>query len=365
MQVSKIHSAIDGRKVRSLVAGKDYDVEEYGSLAALGIHGVDEIVEEGYGMDTIQQGVTTPSIPTLVQFLQAWLPGNVMVITAAQKIDELIGIATVGSWHDEQVVQGVLENTGDAVPYGDLTNVPFANWNLNFVARTIVQFEMGMRVGRKEEQRSAQIRVNSAATKRNACAMNLNIQRNLIGFYGYNAGNNNTYGFLNDPNLPAYITVAVGAASSTLWSKKTFLEITADIRTAIVAVRTQSQDTIDPETVDLTLGLPTDAVDYLSVVSDFGISVRDWLKQAYPKVRVVSAPQLNLANGGANVLYLFADRIADQSTDDGRTWVQPVPTKFMTLGVAQQAKGYEEDYSNATAGAMLKRPWAVVRYSGI
>jgi len=29
------------------------------------------------------------------------------------------------------------------------------------------------------------------------------------------------------------------------------------------------------------------------------------------------------------------------------------------------AKAYEEDYSNATAGVLLKRPYAVVRYSGI
>jgi hypothetical protein len=31
----------------------------------------------------------------------------------------------------------------------------------------------------------------------------------------------------------------------------------------------------------------------------------------------------------------------------------------------QLTKGYEEDYSNATAGIMCKRPWAVTRWSGI
>lgn len=158
---------------------------------------------------------------------------------------------------------------------------------------------------------------------------------------------------------------ATGTGSSTLWSTKTFLEICADIRTAIVTLRTQSQDTIDPESTALTLALPTDAVDYLSVTSDYGISVRDWLTQTYKKTRIVSAPQLNNANGGANVFYLYADAVNDLSTDDGRTFAQLVPAKFQVLGVQQLPKGYEEDYSNATAGIMCKRPYAVVRYTGI
>jgi hypothetical protein len=53
------------------------------------------------------------------------------------------------------------------------------------------------------------------------------------------------------------------------------------------------------------------------------------------------------------------------STDGGKTWIQAVPTKFMVTGVQQLAKAYEEDFTNATAGAMLKRPYAVTRWSGI
>jgi hypothetical protein len=150
-----------------------------------------------------------------------------------------------------------------------------------------------------------------------------------------------------------------------LWSQKTFLEITADIRTAIVGVRTTSQDIIDPETTNITLGLPTNAVDRLSTTSDFGISVREWLTKTYPRVRVVSAPQFNTANGGAGVFYLYAERVVDLSTDDGGTFAQIVPSKFEVVGVAKAAKGFEEDYSNACAGVLLKRPYAVYRASGI
>lgn len=369
MQVSKIHSSMDARAAMRPLEFKN--LEKYGALSKIGISGLDKIIEANFAMDTIQQGVTPASIPTLLQFLQAWLPGAVGVITAAQKIDDIVGRVTVGNWRDEQVVQSVLEITGTAVPYGDLTNIPFTSWNQTYVPRTIVRFENGLRVGRLEEERAGQVRVNSGAVKRSACAIQLNIQRNLVGFYGYNSGNDNTYGFLNDPNLPAYVTVAAtGTGSSTLWVNKDFQGIIGDLITAFAQLQNQSLDTINPETTETTLALATIDYQFLSKTTDFGMSVRQWLTDTYPKCRVVSAPQLNGANGGSNVFVLFADKVnlgmeQDISTDDGRTFLQAVPATFQVIGVAQQVKGYEEGYSNATAGVMVKRPWATVRYTGI
>lgn len=362
-QVSQTHSFLMPRNIQAI---QNFNPAEFEDLSRIGINLNTPIVQKMMAaMDSIQPTVTIGSVGTPVQFLQNWLPGFVFVITAARKIDELIGIATLGAWEDEEVVQGILELTGAPQPFGDYTNVPISSWNTNFVTRTVVRFEEGMKVGRLEEARAARLRVDDSGMKREAAALVLEIQRNLIGFNGYNNGANQTFGFLNDPGLPSYVTVQNGASGFPTWSTKTFLEITKDIRTAIVALRTNTQDTVDPEMVDLTLAVATDAVDWLSTTSDFGISVRDWLKQAYPRIRVVSAPQLNHANGGANVFYLYADSIKDMSTDDGRTWIQPVPAKFYVLGVQQLTKGYEEDYSNATAGAMAKRPYAIVRFTGI
>jgi len=320
----------------------------------------------GYAADDTTGLITTASISNPVQFLQAWLPGFVHTITAARKIDELIGIQTVGAWEDEEIIQGILEPTGDAVLYGDYTNVPLSSWNLNFERRTVIRWERGLRVGILEDARSARVRVNTASEKRNAAALALDIRRNQIGFIGYNGGTNRTYGYLNDPSLPAYVTAAAtGTGSTTTWSTKTFLNITADIRGMVARLQAASQDTIDPESTAMTLGLATNVAQYLSVTSDFGISVRQWIRETYPKMRIVSAPELNLANGGANVAYLHADKVVDGGSDGGSVWAQLVPTKFMALGTEKLAKAYVEDFSNATAGVMLKRPYAVQRLTGI
>lgn len=370
-QASQVHFDIAARNVRQMpVSLVRENIKEVMDMGFGFKAGVLQDMMHAYAMDSVQGGVTTPSIPNPIQFLQNWLPGQVYVMTAAREIDNLIGITTQGAFEDEQIVQAVLENTGYAVPYSDYGNAPLADWNQTFVPRTNVRFELGMRVGTLEEMRAARVRVNSGQAKRESCGLNLEITRNLVGFNGYYSGNNNTYGFLNDPGLGGYVTVAAGAGAGnpTEWSGKTFLEICADIRTSVVALRTQSKGVIDPRKVDLVLALPTNAIDYLTVVSDFGISVRDWLTQTYPRIRVQDAIQLDTALGnvvGDGVFYLFAEAIKDLSTDDGRVWVQVVPNKFMVLGVVKLAKGYEEDYANATAGAMCKRPWAVVRYSGI
>src|SRR5574343_897239 len=138
------------------------------------------------GMDSLQGLTTTASITTPIQFLQNWLPGYVNIVTAARKIDALVGIMTAGSWEDEEIVQGVLEHTGSATPYGDYTNVPESSWNANFERRTVVRMEEGLRVGRLEEARASRIRMDSAGEKRNADQLALEIERNKIGFYGYN-----------------------------------------------------------------------------------------------------------------------------------------------------------------------------------
>lgn len=346
--------------------------EHYRDLADYGISFDSGDVErmyqayKSYGMDAdLTEPLTTASITTPIQFLQAWLPGFVEIITAVRRIDLLVGITTQGNWRDEEIVQGVLEKVGNARLYNDHSNSPLTSWNVNYERRTIVRMEEGMTVGRLEEQRAAAIRVNSPEAKRGAAANSLEIERNRIGFNGFNSGSNRTYGFFNSPQLPAYVNVPNGTGGTPTWASKTFLEIISDLRSAFQALRTQSMERVDPIEDEVTIAIATDAIDYLSVVSDFGVSVREWLTESYPRARTVSAPELNDANGGANVFYMYAETVSDSGSDDNRTWVQVVPTKFQTLGVDQRAKSYNEAYSNATAGVLLKRPYAVIRRSGI
>src|SRR5277367_6617428 len=113
MIASKEHSYIGPRDVRSVAMGAE-DAADFGALSMMGINLPPGIIRDmaQFAMDDQQALITTASITTPIQFLQNWLPGFVRVITAARKIDELIGMTTSGSWEDEEVVQGILENVG-------------------------------------------------------------------------------------------------------------------------------------------------------------------------------------------------------------------------------------------------------------
>ena len=114
-RATEIRSSLMPKQVRSL---QNFDAKEYQGLSKLGINISPSMVRQmmaGYkhamdniAMDAVQPTVTTGSVGTPVQFLQNWLPGLVFVITAARKIDDLVGILNTGSWEDEQIVQGIL-----------------------------------------------------------------------------------------------------------------------------------------------------------------------------------------------------------------------------------------------------------------
>ncbi|MES1986801.1 MAG: hypothetical protein V4440_02010, partial [Pseudomonadota bacterium] len=127
-----------------------------------------------------------------------------------------------------------------------------------------------------------------------------------------------------------------------------------------------SKDVIDPKRTPITYALPTAAIDYLSTPSaQYGYTVQQWFSQNYPNVRFESAPELDGAVGGLNAAYLYAETVADSGSDNGRAIDQIVQMKFMVTGVVRLSKGYEEAYTNATAGVLVKRPYAVYRQSGI
>jgi hypothetical protein len=325
-----------------------------------------------YAMDGNDVGVSpaplpllsTATIPGLLQFLQNWLPGLVRTITAIRQADELLGLVTAGAWDDEQVVYRGIEGTGTAQPYTDGGNITLASWNPEFIQRTVVRFEMGFQVAPLEESRSARVQISSADEKRIMCGEALEVQRNRVAMYGYNDGSGRTYGFLNDPNLPAYVTVANGAAASPLWSKKTTLEIIADLLQGLTALQVQSLGRIKSKKTPILIVIPNGYENYLGTPTQFGYSVFKWMEDNYPNVRFESAPELNDANGGVSAIYYYAETVVDSGTDDQRTFIQVCPTKMYTLGVEKKVKGYVEGFSNATAGAICKRPYAVYRQTG-
>lgn len=357
---SNVKFSIPAQKVKAYAMdGKTTET----TLDALGIHYTKLAMREfkAFATDAAPALQTTPSNMTPVQFLQFWIGEMVEVVTASRDADNILGRDFAGSWEDEEIVQPVIEYSGQARPYGDKTALNLADFNVNYETRTIVRMEQDVEVGKLESMRAAKQRIDAQGSKRHAASLSLAISANDIAFYGYNAGTNKTYGLLNDPNLPAYTTVADGSAGTSEWNTKTFNEIVGDIKSWFAQLRVQTGNNFKPERDASVLALPVSVIDALQTVNPLGgISVWDWLGKTYPKCRVESAVQLDNANAGDNVAYLMAESVAGMKVIG-----QYMQDALRLIGVEQKAKGFLECYSNATAGVLLRIPVGVCRFTGV
>jgi hypothetical protein len=313
---------------------------------------------------------TTASITNPVQFLQTFLPGVVRIFQAPLKLEETIGFTQAGFWEDSEIVQRVMEWTGYAREFGDYQAKPNVNWNMNFEKRSVVRFEVGVEVQTLQERRAARGMVSDTEEKQGAAALILQQVLNLVGYNGYNSGNNLTYGYLNDPGLPAYVPVAsTGTGPSPLWSTKTWLLQQADLIAMFSGLMTQTKGRVDPagpNGTPTTLNIPVSMWAYFQGTNTLGtLTLSGWLEQAYPNCRVISSPQMDGAASSLNAMYLFADEVENTGSDDGSTFRQVIPAKFMALGTQQLVGGYKMGYSCATAGTFCLRPVAVYRASSM
>ncbi len=374
MQISEMGVSVSGRRAQHHAQTLR---EKFGTPKKLSIQDAEMLRQLGFAtnksavMDAAAVGLTTTaSATTPVQFLQTFLPGVVRIFQAPLKLEETIGFTQAGYWEDAEIVQRVMEWTGYAREYGDYQAKPSVNWNMNFEKRSIVRFEVGVEVQRLQEMRASRGMVSDMEEKQGAAALILQQVLNLVGYNGYNSGNNLTYGYLNDPGLPAYVPVAsTGTGSSPLWSTKTWLQQQADLITMFSGLMTQSKGRVDPagpSGTPTTLNIPVAMWAYFQGTNTLGtLTLSGWLAQAYPNCRVITSPQLDLATGGLNAMYLFADEVANTGSDDGATFRQVIPAKFMALGTQQLVGGMKTGYSCATAGTFALRPVAVYRTSSM
>lgn len=320
-------------------------------------------------MDAAVALQTTASITNPVQFLQTILPGLVRVFQAPMTLDELIGFTQAGFWEDAEIIQRWVERTGLAREYGDSQAKPNTSWNMNFVKRNVVRFEVGLEVHKLQEMRASRGMISDVTEKREEAELLLRQMNHNVGWFGYNSGNNLTYGYSNDPGLPAYVPVAsTGTGSSPLWSNKTWQQQQNDLVAMASGLMTQSKGRVNPMKDECTLNIPVSMASYFTTTNSLGTqTLEQWMKVNYPNTRIIYSPQMDGLNGGLNAMYWYADKItgADAGTDGGDTFRQVIPAHFMALGTQPLVDGYKEAFSCATAGVFALRPIAIYRASSM
>jgi hypothetical protein len=356
--MNKIKASFLSKELKQVNSFDCNNVNHMRMLPAFGIN------ENVYAMDS-QESFIGGGVSANISNLRNFLPGIVKDLTTVRKIDTLVGQTMIGDWSDEEIVQMIQERTATAIGYSDDVNIPFTSYNIDYERRSIVRFVVGTQSQLLADSRITKSGGNPEEARMSSAVTALEIARNTVGFFGYNSGNNKTYGLLNDPNLPAYQTLPNGANATPEWSTKTFQEKQLDVVNAITALQLSSGGNFDPTMDSFTFSISLAVAGTLTNVNEFGISIQKWIKETYPMCRIEFVPEFDGANGGANVFYMYADNISGDSTDNGNTVEGLISEKFMSIGRGQVVGGYQEGFINAVAGVLVKRPWGVYRATGV
>ena len=319
-------------------------------------------------MDAAATPQIDPSAPALSQFFQFWETGVVKAFTAPRKAEELLGYHQSGSFETDTVIIRSLEQHAGVTPYGDLADTPLSNYNAKFPFRHTVRFQAGLRTSHLETARMSAVGFNDQDEKREAVRVAFEINENAIMFYGYNGGVNRTYGLFNDPNLEAIQTLPNNAGgTSTSWANKTWDEKYNDVIVSVNRLITNTKQAFDPYAESFTWAIPTYVNTHLMDRNTLGLTLKQALTENYPQMRIVPIPQLDGANGGADVWYMYKDEKVevDPSTDDGATIIPMTQSRmFLISSLPNEDGGVNEKYAHACAGVFVKRPILVVRFGG-
>lgn len=326
---------------------------------------ISELEQAGIGLRAMDGALLGPvlapgAMPSAE--LRAWLPGALRTISDVINIDEITGVSTVGTFEDIDVAFRVVDPTARAELYGDTSNVPLADYNPSIETRAIARFELGFQVGRLEGGRQAAQGFQAMQTNRATVVEALNRARNDVGFSGL--ANQTTYGLLNDPNLPAYLSYADVGAGGVVWKTASYDNLVADITRMVSAIETQSGGNLDDK-APMCMVLPTGyRVIMNRAQGGTGQTIRMWLDSTYPNIRFVYTPKFIQGASSQDVAYLFVENAGayDDSDITGATMIQAVQSRYEVIGSENRIKGYIEDAVAATAGVITLRPWAFCRY---
>ncbi|MBR2680110.1 MAG: hypothetical protein IKE23_05060, partial [Exiguobacterium sp.] len=144
------------------------------------------------------------------------------------------------------------------------------------------------------------------------------------------------------------------------WSKKNFYEIVTDLNTAVAELQKQCAGNFIPSKHAFKIGIALGCDQFLNQVNQYGISVRKYISDTWPKSELVVIPEFDNALAGDNVFYLKLDELAGSPVAE-----QIVPAAVRLVGSVPRASGLYELYTDATAGTFVEQPLGIVRFYGI
>lgn len=314
---------------------------------------------------------TDPNAAVPAMLTSAIAPDVIRVVFAPLQMAKIMGGEVKrGDWLTETEFFPIVEETGEVSSYDDYSNNGRAGVNFNYPQFQSYLYQTIIAYGERETERAGLIRINYVSELQASAASQLNRFGNLAYAFGI-AGLQN-YGLLNNPYLSAYLTPAVKAYGGTSWFNNgspaaTANEVYNDILAVVEQIIGQTNGAVDMD-APMTLALSPQSQLAMKFTNSFGVSVADLLKQGFPNMKVVPAPQygqLTSSNSQGysavgNVFQVIVDNIDNQKV------AQPAfNEKLRAHKVIPELSSWKQKMTSGVWGTILRMPIGVAGMLGV
>lgn len=298
-------------------------------------------------------------------------PDVIRVIFAPLQIAKILGgEKKSGDWLDETRIFPVVEETGEVSSYDDFSNNGRAGVNFNYPQFQSYLFQTIVGYGEREVERAGLMRISYVSELQGAASGLLNRFGNLAYAFGITGLQN--YGLINNPYLSAYLTPAIKAAGGTTWfvgntPNATANEVYNDILAGVSQIIAQTNGAVEMDS-PMTLALSPQSQLAMKFTNAFGVSVADLLKQGFPSMKIVPAPQYGTKSAvnpqgyslAGNIFQIIVDNV-----DNQKVAYPAFNEKLRTHKLIPELSAWKQKMTSGVWGTITRMPFAISGMLGI
>lgn len=306
---------------------------------------------------------TQPNTGVPVAFTTYLDPEVTTILFAATNATKLFNEAQKGDWTTTFAQFPVEEMTGRVTSYSDFTNSVSSDVNYEFPSRENYVFETVIKYGLREADVAAKARLSYAGGKQKSAANTIARAHNSFALLGVRG--KQSYGALNDPNIPASIT-PISINEKSTWEDKSQDPANApimanifynDLAKLLNTLISRNKGQVDSSST-FTLAIASDRVSYLTWPNQFGKTALQLLKENYPNLTVLQLPELE-TNAGS-MLYLVAQNVGGEKTAE-----LAYSDKMRLLQMVPDVSSFRQKAVGGTYGCIVRRPTLIATMAGI
>lgn len=313
-------------------------------------------------MDAAGNLTTDPNSALPAMLTTAIDPDVIRVVFAPLQMAKILGgERKAGDWLEETRIFPVVEETGEVSSYDDFSNNGRAGINFNYPQFQSYLYQTFVNYGEREAERAGLMRINYVSELQGSASSLLNRFGNLAYAFGITGLQN--YGIINNPYLSAFLSPAVKAWGGTTWFNAgapaaTANEVYNDILAVVEQIINQTNGAVDMDS-PMTLALSPQSQLAMKFANSFGVSVADLLKQGFPNMKVMSAPQYGQKtatnNQGdssiGNVMQVIVDKI------EGSKVAYPAfNEKLRAHKLIPESSSWRQKYTSGVWGTITRMP---------